>query len=249
MSILNAFDDQSPAMINPEDIVSRQEGFPETVIAVFDSEFIDSLRTMCPVDDWEMAHGGRLPVCRFSYKGHMLGIYETGMGGSLAVDLMEQIFARGAEKVLIFGACGVLAPELTEGHLILPTAAYRDEGTSYHYMPAGEYVDIPTAAKLAAILDELHYPYIQGKTWTTDAFFRETKNKVAARRQEGCLTVEMECASLMAMAHFREREVYQFLFAQDSLSGAAWEKRTLGVPASSELQRLLNVALETAIRL
>ena len=97
--------------------------------------------------------------------------------------------------------------------------------------------------------DALGLPYVQGKTWTTDAIYRETENKAAARREEGCLSVEMECASLMAAGQFRGRSVYQFLYAEDSLAGTVWEGRTWGCTPDSEYERILQIALEAAIRL
>ena len=89
----------------------------------------------------------------------------------------------------------------------------------------------------------------RSKTWTTDAIYRETENKAAARREEGCLSVEMECASLMAAGQFRGRPVYQFLYAEDSLAGAVWEGRTWGCTPDGEYERILQIALEAAIRL
>ena len=36
-------------------------------------------------------------------------------------------------------------------------------------------------------------------TWTTDGFYRETAEKVAYRKEEGCAVVEMECSALAAV--------------------------------------------------
>lgn len=40
---------------------------------------------------------------------------------------------------IVFGSCGALT-DLPDGHIILPTHAYRDEGTSYHYAVAEDYI-------------------------------------------------------------------------------------------------------------
>ena len=66
--------------------------------------------------------------------------------------------------------------------LALPTAAVRDEGTSYHYVPAGREVQpSPDAlAALRAVLVKHGVQYIEGKTWTTDAIYRETAAKVVS---------------------------------------------------------------------
>ena len=88
-----------------------------------------------------------------------------------------------------------------------------------------------------------------GKTWTTDAIYRETRANAAARRREGCIAVEMECASVMAAGQFRAATVYQFLYAEDSLDGDAWDARTWHGVSSSQYEKYLQIALEAAIRL
>ena len=110
-------------------------------------------------------------------------------------------------------------------------------------------MDIPTADRLAEIFDQLGLPYVRSKTWTTDAIYRETPGKAAERRAEGCGAVEMECASVMAAGQFRGKPVYQFLYAEDSLAGDAWEGRSWNQVSASDYEKYLHIALETAIRL
>jgi uridine phosphorylase len=80
-------------------------------------------------------------------------------------------------------------------------------------------------AALEATLNQRAVPYLVGKTWTTDAFYRETPSKIAARKSEGCLTVEMEAASLLAVAQFRAVTLGQVLYGGDDLSGGEWQHR------------------------
>jgi uridine phosphorylase len=117
--------------------------------------------------------------------------------------------------------------EIAVGHLIVVSAAIRDEGVSYHYLPAGrEIAANPSGVDaLVSTLDERGLPYRVGKTWTTDAPYRETADKIARRRSEGCLTVEMESASLMAVAQFRNVLFGQALYGGDDLSGTEWDHR------------------------
>ncbi|MCI6850045.1 MAG: nucleoside phosphorylase [Clostridiales bacterium] len=162
---------------------------------------------------------------------------------------MEQLIARGTKKILFYGNCGVLNMEIAAGHLILPTAAYRDEDTSYHYLPVGDYVDVSTCEELSGIMDELHLPYVTGKVWTTDAFYRETRNNMEKRKADGCIAVDMECASVMTVGQFRGIPVYQFFYADDSLDGEKWNPRTLGARPASSHEKYLRVALEIASKL
>ncbi|MCU0512142.1 MAG: nucleoside phosphorylase [Anaerolineae bacterium] len=128
----------------------------------------------------------------------------------------------------------------------MPAAALRDEGTSYHYLPPGRQVVVPPAmvARLRRPLERHGIPYDVGLTWTTDAFYRETVAKVARRRAEGCLTVEMETAALLAVAQFRGVELGQYLYGGDDVSGAVWDSR--GWQQHSRREQLFWLAVEAA---
>ena len=117
--------------------------------------------------------------------------------------------------------------EITRGHVVVPSSAVRDEGTSYHYAPPSREI-APSGEAVAAIeaaLEERNVPYVLGKTWTTDGFYRETPNLVRRRKAEGCLTVEMEAASLFAMAQFRGVTLGFILSVGDDVSGEKWDDR------------------------
>ncbi len=250
MSIINTFDAISEEVIRPDSITDPVDGFPETVVITFHDRIIDALKVMCPVEIISELHAGfTIPIYKFDFHGRELGMYMTSIGGAATTALMEEVAVKGAKKFLLFGSCGVLDHTLTAGHFILPTSAYRDEGTSYHYLPAGDYVEVATAERLGEIFDELDLPYVFGKTWTTDAFYRETRRNVDARKADGCIAVEMECASVMAAAQFRNIPVYQFLYAEDSLAGEDWDSRTMGIVPHSDMEKYLKVALETAVRI
>lgn len=250
MSITDSFDAARRAILNPEELVPRPENFPKTVLASFQRGIVQELHALFQPEEFDSLECVyRVPVYRFSYQGRGLGLYLSPLGGPASAGVLEEIIAKGAERVLFFGTCGALDNARTDGKLVVPTAAYRDEGTSYHYLPAGDYLEVPTAGKLCKIFDELGVPYVRGKTWTTDAIYRETGRNAEARRSEGCLTVEMECASVMAVGLFRQVPVYQFLYTADSLDGGSWERRTLGNTPKSDFEKHLRIALETAIRL
>jgi uridine phosphorylase len=158
------------------------------------------------------------------------------------------MISKGCRKFVFFGSCGVLNNGIAAKSLIVPTAAYRDEGTSYHYAAPSEYIEVNTASRLVEILTALELPHVCGKTWTTDAIYRETRLNMEKRKADGCLTVEMECASIMAVAQFRGVEVFQFLYAADSLDEVEWDARTLGSLPQSQREQYLRIALEVAVR-
>jgi uridine phosphorylase len=133
----------------------------------------------------------------------------------------------GARKIVACGGCGTLSDEVGAGDIVIPTSALRDEGTSYHYLPPSREVEADPLGVAAAIalLKERDIPFIAGKVWTTDALYRETRGKVAARRAEGCLVVEMEAAAFFAVARFRGVRFAQLLYGGDDLSSEVWDPR------------------------
>ena len=123
----------------------------------------------------------------------------------------------------------VISPADWAGGARLPhrCAAVRDEGASYHYLPPGREAlpDPELVAALERALAARGLPFVTGKTWTTDALYRETRGKIARRAAEGCLTVEMEAAGFFAAASFRGLQAAQLLYAADDVSGEAWAER------------------------
>ena len=252
MSLFDTFDPDSEEIVKFE--LQRSfhptEDFPETIIMTFKDKTFWALENLCPTEIVATLREGRdIPIYKLNWNGRSIGIFQTLIGGAGTAGLLEEALAMGAKKVLIYGSCGVLDSALATGHFILPTQAYRDEGTSYHYMPVSDYVDIPTAERLGDIFDELHLPYVKGRVWTTDAFYRETRNNKEMRKADGCIAVDMECASAMAVAQFRGVPVYQFIYAEDCLDGEVWDRRTLGAVPASDYEKYLRIALEVASRL
>jgi len=142
-------------------------------------------------------------------------------GGSASVMEVELLIASGVEKIVAFGTCGSMSTKMAKNTLIVPLAAKRDEGTSYHYLPASDEVE-QSAESIMAIesaFKELKKDYEKGKIWTIDAIYRETTSKLEKLQKLGYIGVDMELASLLAMAKFREIKFAQFLIADDNIAG------------------------------
>ncbi|MEG0307266.1 MAG: nucleoside phosphorylase [Clostridium sp.] len=246
MSIIDSFDGNMNAIINPSEVIERIEGFPKVVIATFSYKVIDVFSKRQGVERIGAVRSvnGEIGIYKMNYKGREIGFYLTPVGGAFAAGTLEEIIAMGAEKVVVYGSCGSLDRTITAGHVIVPTDAYRDEGVSYHYMKPSDYISIESADKLAGILDELEVPYVKGKTWTTDAIYRETIDNMNKRKAEGCISVEMECASLAAVCKLRNVEFIQFLYSADNLDSLKWEKRILGNLDISEREKYMMIAFE-----
>jgi len=216
------------AFIEPSK-VNEARDMPEQCVICFFSEVIDKVvaeqgARKLVENRWE---DGPHPVYEIAYQGQRLAFFHPGIGAPLAANLLEEVIAFGCRKFMACGGCGVLEKDIEVGNLVVVSGAIRDEGLSYHYLPPGREVIANEAAidALAKTLQKRGVLYRVGKTWTTDAPYRETANKIAKRKEEGCLTVEMESAGLMAVAQFREVILGQVLYGGDDLSGAEWDNR------------------------
>jgi uridine phosphorylase len=196
---------------------------------------------------WE---DGPHPVYEIEYEGRRLALFHPGIGSALATALLEEVIAFGCRKFIACGGCGVLDKEIEVGRLVVVSAALRDEGASYHYLPPGREVqaDARGVKALVDVLAARGLPYRLGKTWTTDGPYRETPLKIQQRREEGCLVVEMEAAGMMAAAQFRDVAFGQVLYGGDDISGAEWDQR--GWQSRAEVrEQLFWLAAQAALAL
>jgi len=171
--------------------------------------------------------GDPIQVFRLGSGRAAMAVCFPGVGAPLAAAVLEELIGLGARRFVACGGAGVLDGRIPAGTLILPTAAVRDEGTSYHYLRPGR-TSRPHPRAVAAIEQACRargVAPVKGLTWTTDAVYRETRAAVRRRRAEGCLTVEMEAAALFAVARFRKVVLGQLLYAGDDVSGADWDQR------------------------
>ena len=249
MSIEKAFDNLSEEILKPWELYEKIENPPEVAVVTFRPQFIDIVENRPDVEiitDKLIGGGSNKNVYTVTNKNKRIAVYQTIVGGPSSVMRLEVMIAWGLKKFVFFGDCGVLDKNIADGNFIIPTEAYRDEGTSYHYAPASDYIEVKTADKLSEIMKELKLPHVKGRTWTTDAVFRETRNNMLKRKADGCLTVDMECASIMAAGQFRGVEVYQLLYAADNLDSSEWERRSLGSVPLSTNEKYLLIALDIA---
>ena len=193
---------------------------------------------------------GPLPVYEFVEASCALAVAHPGLGAPMGAAFMEELIALGCRHFVACGGAGVLRGDIALGHLVVPTAALREEGTSYHYFPPSREMTPSPAAVTAirSVLDEAGIAYRAGKTWTTDGLYRETPDKVARRRAEGCLTVEMECSALCAVARFRGVTFGQILYGGDDVSGLEWDRRDWDRQTAVRA-RLLRLAAQACLRI
>lgn len=151
--------------------------------------------------------------------GEHFTLCQAPLGGPASVQLLDWLISYGVNQVLTVGNAGALT-DLPENEMLLVKRAIRDEGTSFHYVEPGQFIDLNQGflKQVEDVLATLDLKYDEITTWTTDGFFRETPKKDAHFRQLGAATVEMEYASLAACAQFRKVDFAQILFTADTLA-------------------------------
>lgn len=158
----------------------------------------------------------------------------------------------GLKKLVLFGNCGVLDRSIEDCGIIIPTRAIRDEGSSYHYAAAADFIDVNRMYRdvFRQVLADCGYPYVEGTTWTTDAPYRETVDKVRRRKAQGAICVEMECAGMQAVADFRGVDFFQSFYAGDNLDHSQWQPRSLsGHVRLDDKSKIALLAFELAAKL
>jgi len=222
------FDSAPEAIIEPSKIIQPLD-VPEHCVICFFQEVIARVVKECEArviasHRWEdAAH----PIYEIDVHGKRLAFVHPGVGAPMAAGILEETIALGFRKFIACGGAGVLNREIAVGHIVVPSVAVRDEGTSYHYLPPAREVSASPegVAAVEQALKQRGVPYLVGKTWTTDAPYRETAGKVRLRQSEGCLTVEMEAAAFFAVAQFRGVTFAQMLYGGDDVSGGEWDSR------------------------
>lgn len=239
------------AMLEPSMVVGEDGDAPDAAVICFFREVVDELTAT----GRRLDRKGLLPdfgvtsLHEIHHRGQRLALLSPGVGAPLAVAAVEEAIARGCRRFVAVGGAGALVPDLVLGHAVVVASAVRDEGTSYHYLPPGRTIDGDPEARavLEGVLSERDVPFVVGTTWTTDGLFRETPDKVRRRRDEGCITVEMEAAAFFALARFRQLPLAHLLYAGDSLAGEEWDHR--GWDKASVRRDLFEVAADAALRL
>ena len=224
--ITDAFDGCTEEILRP----GRSENARkvDACILTFSGEILDAVqeRFDCEKIGDLYSSNGAHPVYVFPYKGKEFAVYMSFVGAPGCVGDLEDtpsVFSTG--KYVVFGGCGCLDKEIARGKVMVPTAARRDEGTSYHYAPASDYIPVKNHETVAAFMEQAGLPWVQGKTWTTDAIYRETRGNFEKRKSEGCISVEMECAAVQAMCDFRGLDAYFFFTCGDLLDAPQWDSR------------------------
>ena len=247
--ITDLFDPTDEPIISPEAFYGGQGHLCDVCIVLFSKVIYEELqrRYPCTLAAQIGACNGNIPIYTFELEGRTTAFYLSGIGSTLAAgDVIEANWLTGATKFVMFGSAGALDREKTAGRYVVPTAAYRGEGMSYHYAAPADYIDVPGAETVCGVFDALGAPYVTGRVFTTDAIYRETRRQIAARRAEGCIAVEMELAGVQAVCDHHGFALYDFLMTGDVLDAPVYTPD--GLREANHALDKLDLALEIARR-
>ena len=211
------------SIVNPVRSKNTPEIGPVAVIAATEMD----LFLLCDLLHFNKDDYRRLFTSRLYARNFLPGLCLTGpgIGAPYAVMMLETLICWGARRILFIGWCGAVSNQVRIGDIILPTAAIADEGTSRNYVApvnGQSQPDLPIISLVGQVLTDNRIDFHSGKIWTTDAVYRETREKVAQYQKQGVLAVEMEVSALFSVAQFRQVELGALLVVSDELSSFKW---------------------------
>lgn len=200
--LLEEFDRQTDAVINPDMVTEKIEDFLEVTISCFSQKLFNSVLDTFDAKKITDIHSavGLNSVYEVEYKGKRFALFHSFVGEPLCVAQYEDLMAIGSKRLILLGNCG--------------------------------------------------YPYVEGMTWTTDACYRETREKVNRRKEQGAICVEMECAGMQALCDFRGTDFFQFFYAGDNLDHSSWDPRSIsGGSRLDDKTKIMFLAFELGLRI
>ncbi|BES82529.1 nucleoside phosphorylase [Pyrodictium abyssi] len=177
---------------------------------------------------------GGVPVLRSIkgvYRGKTICIVQLYFGAPASAMALELLIAMGAKWFVVYGAAGAVHPSVRVYDIVVPTWGIREEGTSYHYLPPcavpkpGQRITRILQHELRRAAEQLGVKLHTGGVWTTDAIFRETRDKVQKYSAMGALAVDMESTALMTIAMYRRVELAVALVITDELHREEWHTK------------------------
>lgn len=156
----------------------------------------------------------------FDLDDHKIGIVPCIVGSSYAVLVAEQLFVSGCKLLISVTSAGIISKAANNKRFALIISATRDEGTSYHYLPPDKpaILNHHLSASLSKLAKEKTCPYFPGKSWTTDAPYRETQSAIDKMKEKNITCVEMEASALYALSEVKNYPIICFAHLTNSIA-------------------------------
>ena len=222
------FDDCREAVINPSHLRNEYGILPYNKLVIsFFGEAIKMLLEEKRIEEY-LTISGENPIVLYKFVDADVLLTHGMVGCPACAGNLDVATGIGIDTVMFCGGGGVLDRTIGVGQLLVVEGAIRDEGFSYHYVEPSRviYSQADTNKAICSYFEDKRIPYTKGLTWTTDAICRETRERIAARREEGARIVEMEQAGCIAVAEFRGIKYGGIIYAGDDVSGEDWDMRS-----------------------
>jgi purine-nucleoside phosphorylase len=173
------------------------------------------------------------------------------LGAPHAVMILEKLIVLGAKKILFLGWCGSVRKRVQIADLVVPDRAVIGEGTSAYY-PLKNGGPRPSEGIVRAVEESLEacsISFHKGLVWSTDAPYRETRDKVVSLQREGVLGVDMEISALFAAARFRQVEIGALLVVSDELGSLDWKPGFSSSKFNGSRKKAAEVACSICLKL
>ncbi len=154
------------------------------------------------------------------YKGQRVSLASHGFGGPSCAILVEEIIVHGAKYIVILGTTGTVVSHIDLGDYIIATEARHPAGGLYEGYKAQNDVKRPNKillGKLTQAFKAKDLKFHTGSVYSNDSYFVEDKNFAKRRREEGILSVEMECATLFMLGKIRKVHTAAVLIASNTV--------------------------------
>lgn len=219
---------RSEPVMRPEDTIAMRRRFgnfpkvnaPQGLVLCLKNDLPTQLRWRVPIQKAGKVMGDFYMVK--STRGRVGILSNFGIGAPVVASLTEEMIAWGVKRFILLSWGGALQASLNTADIILADKAIRDEGVSQHYLPSEMFAhaNAPLTERIKQYLPE---GFTIGATWTTDAPYRETREEILKYQAEGVQAVEMEIASLFAVAQVRGVQAAAILIVADKLANLEWE--------------------------
>jgi DeoD family purine-nucleoside phosphorylase len=141
--------------------------------------------------------------------GELLTIQSTGMGGPSAAIVVTELAELGARRFLRVGTCGALDRSLNLGDILIASEAIAADGTSRALGAQGR--SLPDPSLLSALATAGDGGVGSGVVVSSDLFYEAAEDQERDWIAAGALAVEMETATLYALADRRRLQAASLL--------------------------------------
>ena len=240
------FDAAQSAIINPSSWHQPIDDIPKQAVITWMADAHDQFIKQTKAEEIYRleVESFTTPIYKVEFASSSLVLAVAQVGAPPSALLLETLIAVGCTTFIAVGSSGGLTDQHPPGSVIVPSTTIRDEGTSYHYLPADASArpDPATQARLLRQLQRDGFDTTPGTVWTTDAIYRETQTIVQQRVEQGAIAVDMESSALAAVATHRGVTFGHAVYIADTLHNNVWDPEALTNPDAAYRLRLLTSA-------